>query len=177
MAPRRKTRQTRRDVATTSQSDPSFDDHTDDNQHDQFMNEDLNNVTTEENHEDTNENDTNEDDTDDNVVEKQLKANVWNYAKKITTEQAQCMKCKLFIKTVQGGTTTLRKHLVSKHGLCQLELNSSPRQKKNTISREKKKRLDHLANLAIFEDGRTFGDFRRSGITKFFAEAIPGNIL
>ena len=41
----------------------------------------------------------------------------------------------------------------------------------------KKIRLDHLASLTIFEDRRTFGDFRKCGTTKFLAEAIPGNFL
>jgi hypothetical protein len=39
---------------------------------------------------------------------------------------------------------------------------------------EQKNRLDYLANLAIFEDGRTFGYLRKLGIAKFLAEAIPG---
>ena len=43
----------------------------------------------------------------------------------------------------------------------------------NTISKEKKSRLDHLLKLVTFEDGRS-GDFRKSGVMKFSAEALPG---
>ncbi|CAF4153691.1 unnamed protein product, partial [Adineta steineri] len=53
-------------------------------------------------------------------------------------------------------------------------LNSAPRQKPNsdaTISREKRKRSDYLAAVDIIGNGRTFGDFRKSGIVKFLNEA------
>ncbi|CAF3500538.1 unnamed protein product [Rotaria socialis] len=109
--------------------------------------------------------------------EKQLRSNVWKYAKKISKETAQCIKCKLSIKTPAGGTTTLRKHLIKKHNLTHLILYANPRTKiDSSISREQKNRLDNLAYLAIFEDGRAFGDLRKNGITKFLAEAIPDNL-
>ncbi|CAF4423736.1 unnamed protein product [Rotaria sp. Silwood2] len=106
----------------------------------------------------------------------QLRSNVWNYAKKISKEKSQCNICKKYIKTPGGSTTTLRKHLVTVHNLVHLALEANPRVKiDNSISPEQKLRLDYLANLAIFEDGRTFGDLRKSGISKFLAEAIPDN--
>ncbi|CAF2955450.1 unnamed protein product [Rotaria sp. Silwood2] len=104
----------------------------------------------------------------------QLRSNVWNYAKKISKEKSQCNICKKYIKTPGGSATTLRKHLVTIHNLTHLALEANPRVKiDNSISPEQKLRLDYLANLAIFEDGRTFGDLRKSGISKFLAEAIP----
>ena len=67
---------------------------------------------------------------------------------------------------------------MTKHNLTHFTLRANSRIKKdNSMSRERKIRMDHLANFAIFEDGRTFGDLRRSGITKVLAEAIPGDIF
>ena len=36
-----------------------------------------------------------------------LRSSVWNYATKISTGKAQCKKCKKFVKTLNGGTSTL----------------------------------------------------------------------
>jgi hypothetical protein len=161
----RQSRQNRGVAAAPSQTIPSFDDTSDE---DQNANENVASIPIQE--------------EDENIVsdihdeEKQLKANVWHYAKKLSTDKAQCLKCKIIIMTARGGTTTLRKHLINKHDLTHLSLRSSARPKKeNSIPRERKIRLDHLANLAIFEDGRTFTDLRKNGIRKFLAEAIPGN--
>lgn len=110
--------------------------------------------------------------------EKQLRSNVWKYAIKISKENAQCIRCKSYIKTPAGGTTTLRKHLITKHNFAHLTLDANPRIKTgSSISREQKSRLDNLPYLAIFEDGRTFGDLRKGGISKFLAEAVPGNFF
>ena len=115
---------------------------------------------------------------DDNVTTigtRTLKSNVWEFAKKISPGLAQCGTCARLIKTSAGGTTTIRKHLISQHGIKSLANQSTTRRKTPTsISRDRKARLDHLLNLAIFQDGRTFGDFRRPGVMKFFAEALPG---
>lgn len=109
--------------------------------------------------------------------EERLKSKVWMYGKKLSSDQSQCTICKPFITTSHGGTTTLRKHLVQKHKLNHLALPSSSSTKANSLPRDKKIRLDHLANLAIFEDGRTFINLRRSGLRKFLSEAIPGKLL
>ena len=50
---------------------------------------------------------------------------------------------------------------------------TNPRNNSQSITKESKSRLDHLVNLAIFEDGRTFSDFLASAMKKFLAEAIP----
>ncbi len=164
MARSRQARQPRGAAATTTQALPSFDD---DSVDDENPDEDSNTVSVAQN---------NEDIPVDTSETTQLKANVWQYAKKVTTEIAQCLKCKIYVKTVRGGTTTLRKHLITKHNLIHLTLHTSPRVKMNNlISQEQKRRLDYLANVAVFEDGRTFGDLRKQGIRKFLAEAVPGN--
>jgi hypothetical protein len=76
---------------------------------------------------------------DKDVEEHRLKANVWHYARKITSEKAQCNKCKMYIKTAHSGTTTLRKHLIMKHKLTHLTSDGPSRVKpNNSISREQK---------------------------------------
>ena len=164
MARSRKSQRPQGVVATTTQAVLSFDDNFDDNEN---SNEDNHAEPVAQNNEDIPV-DTNE--------ATRLKANVWQYAKKVTNEKAQCIRCKLYIKTVRGGTTTLRKHLITKHNLIHLTTYEGPRTTTNNlISQEQKHRLDYLANVAIFQDGRTFGDLRKHGIRKFLAEAIPGN--
>lgn len=115
---------------------------------------------------------------DENEHEVRLRSPVWQYAKKISKDKAQCNKCNKFIKTGNGGTTALKKHLIDIHGLVSLTSSSSRTKfEKQSIPRERKIRLDNLANMAIIEDGRSFGDLRKNGIRKFLAEAIPGMIL
>jgi hypothetical protein len=141
------------------------------------VDEDQNHV--ENSNEDNNDNDENQNPDGHDNQQIKLKSNVWMYAKKISAERAQCIKCKAIIKTLHGGTTTLRKHLIMKHKLTHLSLPTTSRANKNenSISGEQKARLDYLANVATYEDGRPFTDFRKSGIRKFLAEAIPGNIF
>jgi hypothetical protein len=116
-------------------------------------------------------------DINDTMIEnaKGLRSSVWRYATKVTTETARCNECGAIIKTIQGSTSSLRKHILHRHNVVQSNSRKSSSLAKNSsISREKKSRLDHLLKLAAFEDGRSFGDFRKSGIMKFFAEALPG---
>ena len=137
------------------------------------------NVSTDENQTSTISDEENEDNTDNTTSDtKELKSNVWRYARKLSPNEAQCLKCKIKVRTNHGATTTLRKHLIIKHHLVELSSRLSSRKiNKHSINHEKKRRLDHLANLAIFEDGRSFGDFRKSGIKRFLDEAIPGNLV
>lgn len=161
MAPR-KTPQARNHTNTTTVQ-TSFDNNTEE---DEIMDDN-------ENHTNDGQHDTDSDGLISN--NKNLKSNVWDYAKKISPDEASCLKCKGTIKTTNGSTSTLRKHLFMKHNLTGLAANSASKKKKTSlISRDRKIRLDHLANLAIFRDGRSFGDLRKSGIKQFLAEAIPG---
>ena len=107
---------------------------------------------------------------------KTLRSSVWKYATKVTSNVAQCNICSKMIKTSSGGTTTLRKHLSRQHQIKDLTFHSQTTQKiiNNSISKNRKGRLDQLVKVAIFEDGHSFGDLRKSGMMKFLAEAIPG---
>ena len=107
--------------------------------------------------------------------DKSLRSSVWTHATKITPETARCNKCGKTMKTVNGSTSSLRKHLLVQHSLVPSPPRKAGARKKTTsLSNEKKSRLDHLLKLATFEDGRSFGDFRKSGMSKFLAEAVPG---
>jgi BED zinc finger len=111
--------------------------------------------------------------------EQSLRSSVWKYATKITPETARCNKCGKTMKTIYGGTSSLRKHLLHQHNIVPTpSRKSSTRPKLTSISKEKKSRLDYLLKLATFQDGRSFGDFRKSGMINFLAEAVPGkNII
>lgn len=107
--------------------------------------------------------------------EKSLRSMVWKYATKITAHVAQCNICLKKIKTNSGGTTSLRKHLLRQHKISDVPSHRpSYKTINNPISKQQKDRLDHLVKIATFEDGRTFGDFRKNGMMKFLSEAVPG---
>lgn len=117
------------------------------------------------------------DDTEEFVLNgKSLRSSVWKYATKLTAEVAQCDICRKQIKTASGGTTSLRKHLLRQHRVS--DLTSYSRSSEGTanrfITKRRKNRLDHFVKIAIFEDGRPFADFRKKGMPKFLAEAVPG---
>lgn len=104
-----------------------------------------------------------------------LRSSVWKHATKIAPDTARCNACGKTMKTINGGTSSLRKHLLHQHHVVPTPSRKScTRPKRSSISKEKKTRLDHLLKLATFEDGRSFGDFRKSGMMKFLAEAVPG---
>lgn len=166
MAPRRRSDQT--PVTTSSQPIPPSSQNQDDNDN-QSANDDPTPAEV-----DFNSNSTPIADADDG--EEHLKSTVWQYAKKISPVQAQCNICKSYIGTNRSGTTTLRKHLIHKHKINHLILVSSTSKPTSSFQKDKKIHLDHLANLAIFEDGRTFGDLRRPGLRKFLSEAIPDKV-
>ncbi|CAF1488687.1 unnamed protein product [Adineta ricciae] len=165
--------------ATTTAILPSFDDDFDE---DQAESENISSVLPEAMDDGSNSNITTAvvpEDRSINTANKSddtnLRSNVWAYAKKISKEKALCA-CKIYIKTPNGSTSTLRKHLIQKHNLIHLQPPSNPRTRTNSsISRDKKNRLDHLAYMAIFEDGRTFGDLRKNGMSKFLNEAVSEN--
>ena len=115
-----------------------------------------------------------QDDNKDDI--RDLKSRVWNYSRKRSADEAECLTCHAIIRTNNGATSTLRKHLVLKHNFINIRLTSTRRNKTAapSINRERKLRLDYLANLAIFEDGRTFGDLRKSDLKIFLDEAILG---
>ena len=50
----------------------------------------------------------------DGVNDKSLQSSVWKHATKITPETARCNECGKTMKTVNGSTSSLRKHLLAK---------------------------------------------------------------
>ena len=107
--------------------------------------------------------------------DKSFRSSVWKHATKITPDTARCNECGKTMKTVNGSTSSLRKHLLAQHSLVPPPPRRAvARNKTTSLSNEKKSRLDHLLKLATFEDGRSFGDFRKSGMSKFLTEAVPG---
>ena len=77
------------------------------------------------------------------------------------------------ISTKGGATSTLRKHLVKKHNKIDLLLTSEGGEPVERMSSTKRNRLHQLLINAIIIDGRCFGDFRKSGFSRFLADAIP----
>ena len=106
---------------------------------------------------------------------------VWQYANRCPgTSYATCCLCpdNKRISTNNGSTSTLRKHLISKHQLHDLEL--PPAKRKATVSSmtdEKKKHLHGLFIKCIVRDGRTFNDFQKPGMKKLLEELIPGKFI
>ena len=106
----------------------------------------------------------------------QLASNVWKYATKKSPNLAVCNLCNRSMKTKNGVTTNVRRHLIGQHGLSILQLSprSSSTSRQRTHTPQMKRLLDKLAIHAIIEDGRSFGDLRKSGLMNFLAEAAPG---
>jgi BED zinc finger len=109
------------------------------------------------------------------------KSNVWTYAHRHPTDHgwAVCQLCPSSpipkrISTKGGATSTLRKHLVKKHNKIDLLLTSEGGEPVERMSSTKRNRLHQLLINAIIIDGRCFGDFRKSGFSRFLADAIPG---
>jgi hypothetical protein len=103
----------------------------------------------------------------------EAKSEVWEYATKLQSGKAKCHNCNREISCKDHSTTGLRRHLHR----C---VNSSkfPRSGGGTsnksISNDMKKKLNELVYQCIIEDGRTFGDLRKSGMTRFLNEILPG---
>jgi hypothetical protein len=106
---------------------------------------------------------------------------VWQYANRCPgTNYSTCCLCpdKKRISTNNGSTSTLRKHLISKHQLHDLAL--PPAKRKRTVSsitNDKKQHLHGLFIKCIVRDGRTFNDFQKPGMKKVLEELIPGKFI
>jgi hypothetical protein len=103
---------------------------------------------------------------------------VWQYAERCPgTNYSTCCLCpdKKKISTNNGSTSTLRKHLISKHQLHDLELPPAKRKlPASSITDDKKQHLHGLFIKCIVRDGRTFNDFQKPGMKKLLEELIPG---
>jgi hypothetical protein len=103
---------------------------------------------------------------------------VWQYA--IRCPNSNYSTCRLCpdnkqISTNNGSTSTLRKHLISKHNIHVLVLTNDKRKStKSSISINKKRELHDLFINCIIRDGRTFNDLHKPGMKKILQELIPG---
>ena len=77
------------------------------------------------------------------------------------------------IRCAVDSNSNIRRHLALIHGKIQLACKSHliPRAK---FSLEKKRLLDKIAIDCIILDSRCWGDFKRPGMIKFLATAVPG---
>ncbi|CAF2033783.1 unnamed protein product [Rotaria magnacalcarata] len=96
------------------------------------------------------------------------------------------LKCNLCVDSTKkfslngSSDTNVRRHLGVKHHLKQFlypsqlqEYESKPKQK--FVSTAHKQQLDKAVVAAIYIDGRSFDDFRKTGMMKFLNLAIPGH--
>ncbi|CAF3680339.1 unnamed protein product [Rotaria sordida] len=108
---------------------------------------------------------------DDNMLP--TKSEVWNYATKLPNGKAKCKSCNREIACKDHSTTGLRRHLDRCMKTSKFLSNNSTIFKKS-INIQMKKRLDELAYQTIIEDGRTFDDLRKPGISRLLQEIVPG---
>jgi hypothetical protein len=103
---------------------------------------------------------------------------VWKYAIRCPdSEFSICCLCpnEKKISTNNGSTSTLRKHLITKHQLYELALPNNKRKKTApSINKNKKQHLHDLFTKCIIRDGRTFNDLQKPGLKKILQELIPG---
>lgn len=102
-------------------------------------------------------------------------SSVWDHMTKTGNDKATCNICDAVLSRKNSGTTGLRKHLNSIHQIKSISIYpTKKRRKPHQLPVEKKKILDSLIVKCIIEDGRSFGDLRRSGVLKVFNHLIPG---
>jgi len=103
---------------------------------------------------------------------------VWKYAIRLpNSNYSTCCLCPDHkkISTNNGSTSTLRKHLISKHQIDQLSLQNGKRKRPiSSININRKKELHQLFINCIIHDGRTFNDLQKPGMKKLIQELIPG---
>ena len=102
-------------------------------------------------------------------------SNLWKYMSKQQNNKAKCSLCDAVLSRTNGTTTGMRKHLFLIHKLQCFAMTASKKQTRPArLSIDEKKKLDSLAISCIVQDGRGFGDLRRSGILKLFNHLLPG---
>ena len=102
-------------------------------------------------------------------------SSLWKYMSKQQNNKAKCNLCDAVLSRTNGTTTGMRKHLFLIHKLeCFAITTSKKRSRPNRLSIDEKKKLDSLAINCIVQDGRGFGDLRRSGLLKLFNHLLPG---
>ena len=103
---------------------------------------------------------------------------VWQYATRSNDRNyAICNLCPVDkrISANNGSTSTLRRHLISKHGKTELIVHDDKTKTPSiSISSQRKKYLHDLLINCIVRDGRVFRDFEKPGIRQVLTEAFPG---
>lgn len=106
---------------------------------------------------------------------------VWQYAIRCPdSNYSICCLCSdnKKISTNNGSTSTLRKHLISKHNIHELTLPIEKRKSaKMFININRKRELHALSINCIIKDGRTFNDLNKPGIRKLLQELLPGRFI
>ena len=110
-----------------------------------------------------------------------LKSDVWQHFERCNNAgslTAKCLLCQTQLLTPNYGTSTLRRHLIQRHGLKEFAPSDEPPAPvvHANLSRSEKKKLDYLATNAIIQDARAFGDLQKPGIQKFINALLPGKI-
>lgn len=105
-----------------------------------------------------------------------IESSVWKYAIKNENQTASCRICQTTIKTTNGSTTGVRKHLLQVHKIKEI---TSKKQSKamEKCSPSLRRELHNLIIQAVVKDGRAFDDFRRAGIMKIFQRIVPGKFV
>ena len=111
------------------------------------------------------------------IVGRTLVSKVWLYAKKSDDGQkASCLLCDFICSCDAHSTSTIRRHLITKHKKSDLiKEPSSPT--KAAVSEVLRKQLHQLCYYAIIKDSRSFSDFNKIGIKTLFEKICPGASL
>ena len=102
-----------------------------------------------------------------------VKSEVWHYATKLQNGKAKCNNCNREIGCKDHSTSGLRRHLHHCLKISKFASIGSGVFKKSLNSIMKKK-LHELVYKCIIEDGRSFGDLRKPGMTRLLEEIVPG---
>ena len=103
---------------------------------------------------------------------------VWQYAERCpNSNYSVCLLCpdNKKISTNNGSTSTLRKHLISKHQVHELTLSNDKRKRIiPSIDNKKIHQLNELFIKCVVRDGRTFNDLQKPGLKNVLQQIIPG---
>jgi hypothetical protein len=103
---------------------------------------------------------------------------VWKYATRCpNSNYSICLLCpdNKKISTNNGSTSTLRKHLISKHQVHELILSRDKRKLVvPSINNKQSQQLHELFIKCIIRDGRTFNDLQKPGMKTVLQQIIPG---
>jgi len=117
--------------------------------------------------------------SDDVLANTTLKSNVWEHFERIIDTlplKAKCLLCQEELLTPNYATSSLRRHLIQRHGLQQFGSTETPRPSefnRNLLKKENEK-LDSLAVDSIIQDSRVFNNFQKSGLKKCINALRPG---